>query len=70
MSISYITIKEDGKHEIDIKKSKFITYLYRINSEEHAKDLIQQIKKEHWKANHNCSAYGFRRESSHSENER
>ncbi len=40
-----------------IKKSTFICHLYRIESEEEARDIIQQIKKEHWKASHNCSAY-------------
>lgn len=53
----YFTIKEDGIHEIEIKKSRFICYLYRVTDEEMAKTYIQQIKKEHWKANHNCSAF-------------
>ncbi|MGX6962200.1 YigZ family protein [Vagococcus xieshaowenii] len=57
MTNHYITIKEDGIHEIDIKKSRFITQLVRIESEEQAREIIQQTKKEHWKANHNCSAY-------------
>lgn len=54
---NYRTIKEDNQHEIEIKKSRFICFLKRIESEEEAKDFIQQIKKEHWKANHNCSAF-------------
>lgn len=53
----YRTIKEDNQHEIEIKKSRFICFLKRIESEEEAKAFIQQIKKEHWKANHNCSAF-------------
>ena len=53
----YYTIEKDGEHTIEIKKSKFICHLYRIESEDHAKELIQRIKKEHWKANHNCSAF-------------
>ncbi len=31
--------------------------LKRIETEEEAKAFIQQIKKEHWKANHNCGAF-------------
>lgn len=54
---TYRTIKEDDQHEIEIKKSRFICFLKRIESEEEAKNFIQQIKKEHWKANHNCSAF-------------
>lgn len=53
----YYTIKEDGQYEIEIKKSRFICTLKRIESEEMAREYIQQLKKEHWKATHNCSAY-------------
>lgn len=53
----YRTIKEDNQHKVEIKKSRFICFLKRIETEEEAKAFIQQIKKEHWKANHNCSAF-------------
>ena len=53
----YRTIKENGQSEIEIKKSRFICSLKRIESEEEAKNFIQEIKKEHWKAHHNCSAF-------------
>ena len=53
----YRTITEDNQHEVEIKKSRFICFLKRIETEEEAKAFIQQIKKEHWKANHNCSAF-------------
>ena len=53
----YRTIKEDNQHEVEIKKSRFICFLKRIETEEEAKAFVQQIKKEHWKANHNCSAF-------------
>lgn len=53
----YRTIKENGQSEIEIKKSRFICSLRRIESEDQAKNFIQEIKKEHWKANHNCSAF-------------
>ncbi|MFZ1354891.1 MAG: YigZ family protein [Enterococcus aquimarinus] len=54
---SYRTIKEDGQWEIDIKKSRFICFLQRVTTEEEARTMIQEIKKQHWKANHNCSAF-------------
>lgn len=53
----YFTIYQNGEHQIEIKKSKFICHLFRIESEEQAKEYIAKIKKEHYKANHNCSAY-------------
>ena len=57
MKEAYFTIYQNGKHQIEIKKSKFICHLFRIESEEQAKEYIAKIKKEHYKANHNCSAY-------------
>ena len=54
---NYRTIKENGIHEIDIKKSRFICHLKRVKTEEEAVAFIDEIKKEHWKATHNCSAY-------------
>lgn len=54
---SYRTIKTNGIHEIEIKKSRFICHLKRTPTEEEALDFIEEIKTEHWKATHNCSAY-------------
>lgn len=54
---NYRTIKENGIHEIEIKKSRFICHLKRVETEEEAIAFIDEIKKEHWKATHNCSAY-------------
>ena len=49
-------ILEDCSSTIEIKKSKFITYLHRTNDELEAKDYLRLIKKEHPQANHHCSA--------------
>ncbi|MDN6639383.1 MAG: YigZ family protein [Tetragenococcus sp.] len=54
---SYRTIQKDGQAELEIKKSRFICSLKRVYTEEEAKEFIQQLKKKHWKANHNCSAF-------------
>lgn len=54
---NYRTIKEYGSHELIIKKSRFICTLRRTESEDEAQAFIEEMKKEHWKANHNCSAY-------------
>lgn len=54
---SYKTIAEHGQEEIVIRGSRFICTIERVQTEEEAKDFIQRIKKEHWKATHNCSAY-------------
>lgn len=49
-------IQENIIHEMEIKKSKFITYLFFVDSEEEAKEHLVNIKKQHPKANHHCSA--------------
>src|SRR5699024_8515006 len=53
----YRTIRENGINEIEIKKSRFICHLRRVKSEEDAQVFIEEVKKEHWTAAHNCSAY-------------
>jgi uncharacterized YigZ family protein len=53
----YLTVLRDGEVEMEIKKSRFLTHIKRVKSEDEAKAFIQAIKKEHWRANHNCSAY-------------
>ena len=42
---------------IEIKKSKFYGYYYEINSIEEAKEVIEELKKEHKKARHIPYAY-------------
>lgn len=54
---SYYTVKDYGEHEIVIEKSRFICYVNRAKTEEEAQHFIQEIKKKHWNATHNCSAY-------------
>ena len=53
----YYTVKEYGEHEISIQKSRFIAYINRATTVEEAETFIQDIKKKHWNATHNCSAY-------------
>ena len=53
----YLTVKGYGEHEIVIQKSRFISYVNRVETEEDAQAFILEIKKKHWDATHNCSAY-------------
>ncbi|MFD2442746.1 YigZ family protein [Bacillus sp. CGMCC 1.16607] len=53
----YYTVKPYGENEINIERSRFIAYVSRAESEEQAQEFIQTIKKKHWDATHNCSAY-------------
>ena len=55
--MEFKTIKEDGMVQEEIKKSRFICHVKRVYSEEEARAFIAAIKKEHYKATHNCSAF-------------
>lgn len=53
----YLTVADYGETEIEINRSRFIGYAQRAESEEEAREFIASIKKKHWDATHNCSAY-------------
>jgi len=53
----YLAIKESAENEIIINKSRFICFISRANTESQAIEIIKGIKKKHYNANHNCSAY-------------
>ena len=55
--MSYITIRDFGEDRFEEKKSEFIGYAKRVESEEEAKEFINEIKSMHKQATHNCSAY-------------
>ncbi|WP_335870569.1 YigZ family protein [Bacillus sp. 2205SS5-2] len=57
MLASYLSVAGYGEHEITIQKSRFITYVDRAETEDAAQEFIESIKKKHWNASHNCSAY-------------
>lgn len=53
----YLTVRPEGETEIEINRSRFISYVKRVETQEEAVAFIQEIKKKHWDATHNCSAY-------------
>ncbi|MBB6674828.1 YigZ family protein [Cohnella nanjingensis] len=57
MLARFATVRQYGQAEIVIKKSRFIGHARPVASEEEAVAFIEEIKKRHWDATHNCSAY-------------
>ncbi|MDO4431858.1 MAG: YigZ family protein [Aerococcaceae bacterium] len=55
--MNYLSIATPFVHEIEIKKSRFICYLFPIDSAETAQEQLALLRKEHYKANHCCYAY-------------
>ncbi|ARJ39755.1 YigZ family protein [Sporosarcina sp. P21c] len=57
MRANYKTVKLHGESEFVIQKSRFLSFVKRVETEQEALDFIQDIKKNHHTATHNCSAY-------------
>ena len=54
---SYLTIARTGSAEIEVKRSRFICHVKRVATEDEARAVIERIRKQHWDARHNCSAF-------------
>ncbi len=56
---SYTTLAAgpDFRHEITIKRSRFITVLRRVEEEATARDLVAELRREFYDARHHCSAF-------------
>ena len=55
--IIYSTVKNESTFEYEEKRSRFIGYIKKTESEEEAKEFIKKIKSLNYDARHNCSAY-------------
>ncbi|OMD42711.1 MULTISPECIES: YigZ family protein [Paenibacillus] len=53
----YRTVRSSGSKEVVIRKSRFIGHVMPVENEEEAMLFIEDIKKKHRDATHNCSAY-------------
>ncbi len=56
---TYLTLKTQSEGVYKEKGSKFIAYAAPCSSEEEAKEMLQEWKKEHHQARHLCYAYRF-----------
>ena len=57
MSEDYFIPGAAAQSEFTEKKSRFIGEIYPIGSEEEAQNIVNQIRKKHYDARHNCFAY-------------
>ncbi len=53
----YSTVRQEASQEIVIKRSRFIGYAKPVETEDEAVAFIDEIKRLHRTATHNCSAY-------------
>lgn len=57
VATAYTTVDGQYVHELEIKRSRFITYLRRVESEGQARALVAELRKKHFDARHHCSAF-------------
>lgn len=57
MRTSYLTVARAGSAEIEVKRSRFLCHLERVDSEDAARAVVERARKEHWDARHHCSAF-------------
>ncbi len=57
MDDSYKTIEHKAEGYITERKSKFISYILPVNTEEEVKEILEEYRKKHYNARHICWAY-------------
>ena len=55
----YRTINENSIFEETEKRSKFISYSFKVETEEQAQNFLKTIKSNHWDAKHHVYAYSI-----------
>jgi uncharacterized YigZ family protein len=53
----YLIPTKPGQSELVEKRSRFLGHVWRVESEEEARERIEQTKKRHYDARHNCWCY-------------
>lgn len=53
---SYLVLGRDAEAEIEVKRSRFLATLVRVETEDAARAVVERLRKEHGDARHHCSA--------------
>ena len=53
----YLVPFENAQSEFTEKRSRFIGHVFRVESEAEARERIEQVRKQHYDARHNCWCY-------------
>lgn len=57
MTAAYLTVARAGTAEIEVKRSRFLARVERVETEAAARAVVEAARKEHWDARHHCSAF-------------
>ncbi|HEY1116599.1 MAG TPA: YigZ family protein, partial [Acidimicrobiales bacterium] len=55
--MSYLTLARPAEAEIEVKRSRFLCTLRRVEDEAAARAVVDGLRKQHWDARHHCSAF-------------
>lgn len=55
--MSYLTVARDAEAEIEVKRSRFLCTIARVETEDDARAVVDGLRKRHWDARHHCSAF-------------
>ena len=55
--VSYLTLAATAEAEIEVKRSRFLCTLRRVEDEAAARAVVEGLRKQHWDARHHCSAF-------------
>ena len=55
--VSYLTVARAAEAEIEVKRSRFLCTLRRVEDEPAARAVVESLRKRHWDARHHCSAF-------------
>jgi uncharacterized YigZ family protein len=54
---SYLTLARDATAEVEVKRSRFLCTLRRVDDEDAARAVVAELRAQHWDARHHCSAF-------------
>lgn len=54
---TYLTIARAAEAETEVKRSRFLCTLRRVEDEPAARAVVDALRREHWDARHHCSAF-------------
>lgn len=57
MSTRYLVPARDAEAEIEVKRSRFLCTVARVEDEAAARAVVERLRREHWDARHHCSAF-------------
>ncbi|MBU2112032.1 MAG: YigZ family protein, partial [Actinobacteria bacterium] len=55
--VTYRVPRRAAQAEIEVKRSRFLCTLERVEDEPSARALVDRLRREHWDARHHCSAF-------------